>query len=94
MRWAPASGTADNDLNALKSNGAIPQGYAINHFLTDSNGWFLTTDVPNGMKHFVRAPITNDMSGDFDTGNVRYRSRERYSFGYSDPLSMYGSTGA
>ena len=87
-------GTADNDLNALKSNGAIPQGYAINHFLTDSNGWFLTTDVPNGMKHFVRSAITNDMSGDFDTGNVRYRSRERYSFGYSDPLSMYGSTGA
>ena len=87
-------GTADNDLNALKNNGSIPQGYAINHFLTDSNAWFLTTDVPNGMKHFVRAPITNDMSGDFDTGNVRYRSRERYSFGYSDPLSMYGSTGA
>ena len=87
-------GTADNDLNALKNNGSIPQGYAINHFLTDSNGWFLTTDVPNGMKHFVRAPITNDMSGDFDTGNVRYRSRERYSFGWSDPLSMYGSTGA
>ena len=87
-------GTADNDLNALKNNGSIPQGYAINHFLTDSNGWFLTTDVPNGMKHFVRSAITNDMSGDFDTGNVRYRSRERYSFGYSDPLSMYGSTGA
>jgi hypothetical protein len=87
-------GTADNDLNALKNNGSIPQGYAINHFLTDSNAWFLTTDVPNGMKHFVRALITNDMSGDFDTGNVRYRSRERYSFGYSDPLSMYGSTGA
>ena len=87
-------GTADNDLNALKNNGSIPQGYAINHFLTDSNGWFLTTDVPNGMKHFVRAPIANDMSGDFDTGNVRYRSRERYSFGWSDPLSMYGSVGA
>ena len=87
-------GTADNDINALRNNGSIPEGYAINHFLTDSNGWFLTTDVPNGMKHFVRSPITNDMSGDFDTGNVRYRSRERYSFGYSDSLSMYGSAGA
>lgn len=87
-------GTADNDLNALKNNGSIPDGYAINHFLTDTNAWFLTTDVPNGMKHFVRTPLSNSMDGDFDTGNVRYKSRERYSFGWSDPLGMYGSQGA
>jgi hypothetical protein len=87
-------GTADNDLNALKNNGSIPEGYAINHFLTDTNAWFLTTDVPNGMKHFVRAPLTTSMDGDFDTGNVRYKSRERYSFGWSDPLGMFGSVGA
>ena len=87
-------GTADNDINALKNNGSIPEGYAINHFLTDTNGYFLTTDVPNGMKHFVRTPLTNSMDGDFDTGNVRYKSRERYSFGWSDPLGMWGSPGA
>jgi hypothetical protein len=87
-------GTADNDLNALKSNGAIPGGYTVNHFLTDNNAWMLTTDVPNGLKMFVRAPISNDMQGDFETGNVRYRSRERYSFGFSDPLGLYGSAGA
>jgi len=87
-------GTADNDLNAIKNNGSIPEGYAINHFLTDPNGWFLTTDVPNGMKHFIRAPLKNSMDGDFDTGNVRYKSRERYSFGWSDPLGMWGSQGA
>lgn len=87
-------GTADNDINAIKSNGVIPGGYTVNHFLTDSNTWMLTTDVPNGLKMFVRAPISNDMQGDFETGNVRYRSRERYSFGYSDPLGMYGSAGA
>ena len=87
-------GTNDNDINALKNNGSIPDGYAINHFLTDTNGWFLTTDVPNGMKHFVRIPLQNSMDGDFDTGNVRYKSRERYSFGWSDPLGMYGSPGA
>ena len=87
-------GTADNDINAIKSNGVIPGGYTVNHFLTDSNAWFLTTDVPNGLKMFVRAPISNDMQGDFETGNVRYRSRERYSFGYSDPLGIYGSAGA
>ncbi len=87
-------GTNDNDVNALKNNGSIPEGYAINHFLTDNNAWFLTTDVPNGMKHFVRSPMTNTMDGDFDTGNVRYKARERYSFGYSDPLGMYGSAGA
>ena len=87
-------GTNDNDINALKNNGAIPEGYTINHFLTDTNAWFLTTDVPNGMKHFERTPLQNSMDGDFDTGNVRYKSRERYSFGWSDPLGMYGSAGA
>lgn len=86
--------TADNDLNALKNNGSIPEGYAINHFLTDPNAWFLTTDVPNGMKHFVRSPLNTSMDGDFDTGNVRYKARERYSFGWSDPLGMWGSAGA
>jgi hypothetical protein len=87
-------GTTDNDINALKNNGSIPEGYTVNHFLTDTNGWYLTTDVPNGMKHFVRTPLSNSMDGDFDTGNVRYKSRERYSFGWSDPLGMYGSPGA
>jgi hypothetical protein len=87
-------GTNDNDVNAIKNNGSIPEGYAINHFLTDNNAWFLTTDVPNGMKHFVRTPLQQSMDGDFDTGNVRYKSRERYSFGWSDPLGMYGSPGA
>jgi hypothetical protein len=87
-------GTTDNDINALKNNGSIPEGYAINHFLTDTNAWFLTTDVPNGMKHFVRVPMATGMDGDFDTGNVRYKARERYSFGWSDPLGMYGSQGA
>jgi hypothetical protein len=86
--------TADNDINALKSNGSIPEGYTINHFLTDTDAWFLTTDVPNGLKHFVRSPMQNSMDGDFDTGNVRYKARERYSFGWSDPLGMYGSAGA
>lgn len=86
--------TADNDINALKSNGSIPEGYAVNHFLTDTDAWFLTTDVPNGLKHFVRTPMTTSMDGDFDTGNVRYKARERYSFGWSDPLGMYGSEGA
>ena len=87
-------GTTDNDINALKNNGSIPEGYTINHFLTDSNGWYLTTDVPNGMKHFVRTPLQNGMDGDFDTGNVRYKSRERYSFGWSDPLGIFGSPGS
>ena len=87
-------GTADNDINAIKNNGSIAEGYTINHFLTDNNAWFLTTDVPNGMKHFVRTPMSTGMDGDFDTGNVRYKARERYSFGYSDPLGMYGSAGA
>ena len=87
-------GTNDNDINAIKNNGSVSEGYTINHFLTDSNAWFLTTDVPNGMKHFVRTPLQNSMDGDFDTGNVRYKARERYSFGWSDPLGMYGSQGA
>jgi hypothetical protein len=87
-------GTTDNDINAIKNNGSIPEGWTINHFLTDVNGWFLTTDVPNGMKHFERAAMTTSMDGDFDTGNVRYKARERYSFGYSDPLGMYASSGS
>ena len=86
--------TADNDINAIKAMGSIPEGYTINHFLTDTNAWFLTTDVPNGMKHFIRTPLQNSMDGDFDTGNVRYKSRERYSFGWSDPLGMFGSPGS
>ena len=86
--------TADNDINALKNNGSIPEGYTVNHFLTDTNAWFLTTDVPNGLKHFVRTPLQNSMDGDFDTGNVRYKARERYSFGVSDPLGIFGSQGA
>ena len=86
--------TADNDINALKNNGSIPEGYAVNHFLTDTNAWFLTTDVPNGLKHFVRMPMATSMDGDFDTGNARYKARERYSFGVSDPLGIFGSPGA
>ena len=87
-------GTTDNDINALKNNGSIPEGYTVNHFLTDSNGWYLTTDVPNGLKHFVRTPMATSMDGDFDTGNVRYKARERYSFGWSDPLGIFGSPGS
>jgi len=87
-------GTADNDINALKSMGMVPQGYTVNHYLTDTNAWFIKTDVPNGMKHFVRAPLKTAMEGDFDTGNVRYKARERYSFGWSDPRGIYGSPGA
>ena len=87
-------GTADNDINALKNNGSIPEGYTINNYLTDTNGWYLTTDVPNGLKHVVRSPLANSMDGDFDTGNVRYKARERYSFGWSDPLGMFGSPGS
>jgi len=84
-------GTNNNDLNAIKNNGSIPEGYTVNHFLTAPNAWFLTTDVPNGLKHFERVSLQNSMDGDFDTGNVRYKSRERYSFGWSDPLGIYGS---
>ena len=87
-------GTTDNDINALKNNGSIPEGYTVNHYLTDTNAWFLMTDVPNGLKHFVRTPLQNSMDGDFDTGNVRYKARERYSFGVSDPLGIFGSPGS
>jgi len=87
-------GTNNNDINALMNNGSISEGYTINHYLTDTNAWFLTTDVPNGLKHFVRTPLSNSMDGDFDTGNVRYKSRERYSFGWSDPLGVFGSPGS
>ena len=87
-------GTADNDINAIVNNGSIPEGYTVNNYLTDTNAYFICTDVPNGMKHFVRSPLANSMDGDFDTGNVRYKSRERYSFGFSDPLGMFGSPGA
>ena len=86
--------TADNDINAIRSNGAIPGGYKINNYLTDTNAWFLMTDVPNGLKHFVRSPMATSMDADFDTGNSRYKARERYSFGVSDPLGVYGSPGA
>src|SRR6056300_815791 len=88
------TGTADNDTNALKNNGSIPEGYRVNHYLTDADAFFITTDVPNGMKHFVRTAMSTSMDGDFDTGNVRYKARERYSFGVSDPLGMYASPGA
>ena len=87
-------GTADNDINAIKTNGVIPEGFTVNHYLTDTNAFFITTDVPDGMKHFVRSPMTTSMDGDFDTGNVRYKSRERYSFGVSDPLGIFGSPGS
>lgn len=87
-------GTADNDLNAIRTNGSIPEGYTVNHYLTDTDAWFLTTDIPNGLKHFVRTPMSTSMDGDFDTGNARYKARERYSFGVSDPLGVWGSPGA
>lgn len=87
-------GTNNNDINAIKNNGTVPEGYTVNHFLTDTNAWFLLTDVPNGLKHFERTPLQNSMDGDFDTGNVRYKSRERYSFGWSDPLGVWGSQGS
>ena len=86
--------TADNDVNALKSMSSIPEGFTVNHFLTDTNAWFLTTDVPNGLKHFVRVPLATSMDADFDTGNNRFKARERYSFGVSDPLGMFGSPGS
>jgi len=87
-------GTTDNDLNALRALGTVPEGYTVNHFLTDTNAWFLMTDVPNGLKHFVRTPMSTSLDGDFDTGNSRFKARERYSFGWSDPLGMWGSPGA
>ena len=88
------TGTADNDINAIASMGMIPQGYTVNHFLTDTDAFFIKTDVPNGMKMFVRSPIKTAMEGDFTTGNVRYKARERYSFGFSDPRGIFGSPGA
>ena len=87
-------GTSDNDVNAIVSNGVIPEGYSVNHYLTDTNAFFLTTDVPDGMKHFERTPMQTSMDGDFTTGNVRYKARERYSFGVSDPLGIFGSPGS
>ena len=87
-------GTADNDINAIKNMGMVSQGYTVNHYLTDPDAFFIKTDVPNGLKHFVRSPIKTTMEGDFDTGNVRYKARERYSFGFSDPRGIFGSPGA
>jgi hypothetical protein len=94
METTLRTATADNDINAIRNMGAIPEGYAVNHYLTDTNAFFIITDVPNGMKHFVRTPMTTGMDGDFDTGNVRYKARERYSFGVSDPLGIWGSPGS
>ena len=94
MKSQGRTGTADNDINAIAAMGMIPQGYVVNHFLTDSDAFFIKTDVPNGLKMFVRAPIKTAMEGDFDTGNVRYKARERYSFGFSDPRGIFGSPGA
>ena len=88
------TGTADNDISAVVSMNVIPQGYVVNHYLTDTDAWFIKTDVPNGLKHFVRAPIKTAMEGDFETGNVRYKARERYSFGWSDWRGVFGSPGA
>ena len=87
-------GTADNDINAIKHMGAVPEGYFINHYLADTDAWFTITDVPNGMKHFDRAPLKTSMEGDFDTGNVRYKARERYAFGCSDWRGIFGTPGA
>jgi hypothetical protein len=87
-------GTADNDINAIKNMGMIPQGYRVNHFLTDTDAFFIMTDAPNGLKHFVRSPIKTAIEGDFDTGNVRFKARERYSFGFSDARGIFGSPGA
>ena len=87
------SGTADNDINAIKNNGTVPGGYCVNHYLTDTDAWFIKTDCPNGLKHFERVAMTNGMDGDFDTGNGRYKARERYSFGVSDPLGVWGTSG-
>ncbi len=87
-------GTADNDINALRSSGAIPEGYTVNHFLTDPDAFFILTDAPNGLKHFTRAPLRTAMEGEFNTGNMRFKARERYSYGWSDPRGIYGSPGA
>ena len=87
-------GTADNDINAMRNMGMLPDGYVVNHYLLDTDAFFIKTDAPNGFKHFVRAPLTTGMEGDFDTGNMRYKARERYSFGFSDPRCVYGSPGS
>jgi hypothetical protein len=94
MKSAGRQGTADNDINAVRNMGMVPQGYVVNNFLTDTDAFFIKTDSPNGLKHFVRAPIRTAMEGDFDTGNVRYKARERYSFGFSDWRGIFGSPGA
>ncbi len=94
MKTQLRTGTTDNDISAIVNMGVVPQGYVVNHFLTDTNAWFLLTDVPNGLKHFVRSPLVTSMDGDFDTGNTRYKARERYSFGVSDPLGCWGSSGS
>ena len=94
MKSVGRVGTADNDINAIKNMGMIPQGYVVNHYLTDTDAFFIKTDVPNGLKHFTRAPIKTAMEGDFETGNVRYKARERYSFGWSDWRGIFGSPGA
>ena len=94
MKSQGRTGTADNDINAVGSMGMIPQGYVVNHYLTDTDAFFIKTDVPNGLKMFVRAPVKTSMEGDFETGNVRYKARERYSFGFSDPRGIFGSPGA
>ena len=91
MKSKGRTGTADNDINAINNMGAIPEGYVVNHYLTDTSKWFIKTDVPNGLKHFTRAPLKTSMEGDFDTGNVRYKARERYVFGFSDPRGAFGS---
>ena len=94
MKSKGRTGTADNDINAINNMGAVPEGYVVNHYLTDTAKWFVKTDVPNGLKHFTRAPLKTSMEGDFDTGNVRYKARERYVFGFSDPRGVFGSPGA
>ena len=94
LRSPQRVGTADNDINAMASMGMMPQGYRINHYLTDTDAFFIMTDAPNGMKMFVRSPIKTAIEGDFDTGNVRFKARERYSFGFSDPRGIFGSPGA
>ena len=94
MASALRTGTSDNDINAIRNMGMIPEGYVVNHFLTDTNAFFIKTDAPNGLKMFTRTPLATNMEGDFDTGNVRYKARERYSFGFSDPRGIFGTSGA
>jgi hypothetical protein len=91
MKSTLRTGTADNDINAINNMGMVPEGYRVNNFLTDTDSFFLLTDVPNGLKHFERSPIKTALEGDFDTGNVRFKARERYSFGFSDPRCIFGN---